>query len=168
MKRKSQEQNDCGCSRRVFIKNAMTGLSTIAVGSLAVSLIEGCVSPDSKMIGTYDSESARENGPSIRVDILKTENQTLATIGGTLALGRNSVDRKGILLYRERETEIKAYSRECTHRQCTVGPFINGVSSCPCHRSQFNLSGDNISGPAPRSLHQYRTSIAGNIITVNA
>ena len=120
MKRKSQEQNDCGCSRRAFIKNAMTGLSTIAVGSLAVSLIEGCVSSDSKMLETYDSLSAQKNGTSITVDILKTENQTLATIGGTLALGRNGVDRKGILLYRENQTVVKAYSRECTHRQCTV------------------------------------------------
>ena len=168
MKRKSQEFNDCGCSRRAFIKNAMTGLGTIAVGSFAVSLIEGCVSSDSKMIGTYDSLSAQKNGTSITVDILKTENQALATIGGTLALGSNDVDRKGILLYRESETAVKAYSRECTHQQCTVGPFINGVSSCPCHRSQFNLSGDNISGPAPRPLHQHTTSIAGNIVTINS
>ena len=167
MKRKSQEKNDCGCSRRVFIKNTMTGLSTIAVGSLALSLIEGCVSSDTKMAGTYDSPSTQENGPSITVDILKTENQPLAAVGGTLALGRNDIDRKGILLYRESETVVKAYSRECTHQQCTVGPFLNGVSSCPCHRSQFNLSGDRISGPAPRGLHQYTAAIAGNIITIN-
>jgi Rieske Fe-S protein len=168
MKSKSEEQNDCGCSRRTFLKNTVTGLGTVAVGSLALSLIEGCVSSDPKMMGTYDSPSSQGNGTSITVDILKTENQALETIGGALALGGNRVDRKGILLYRESETVVKAYSRECTHQQCTVGPFRDGVSSCPCHRSQFNLSGDKISGPAPRPLHQYRTSFVGNIITIKA
>ena len=168
MKRKSEEHDHYRCSRRDFIKNTMTGLGTIAIGSFTVSLIEGCSSTDSKMYGTFGRVKFQRNGASISVNISMTENQNLATVGGTLALGGNDVDRKGILLHRESEATVKAYSRECTHRQCTVGPFINGVSSCPCHRSQFNLSGDNISGPAPRALHQYTTSVNGNIITINA
>jgi Rieske Fe-S protein len=168
MERKSEEHDHYRCSRRDFIKNTMTGLGTIAIGSFTVSLIEGCSSTDSKMMGTYAPVIPRSDGASIIVDISKIENQALATVGGTLALDGNDVGRKGILLHRESEATVKAYSRECTHRQCTVGPFINGVSSCPCHRSQFNLSGDNISGPAPRALHQYTTSVNGNIITINA
>ncbi len=170
MKRKSDEQTDSQCSRRDFIKSTMTGVGTIAVLSFTVPLIEGCSSLDSKMTvtGTYAPVTPRGDRASIIVDISKVENQDLLTAGGTLALGGNEVDRKGILLYRENETTVKAYSRECTHRQCTVGPFINGVSTCPCHRSRFNLAGDRISGPAPRALHQYPTSVKGNIITINA
>jgi Rieske Fe-S protein len=70
-------------------------------------------------------------------------------------------------LFRESETTVKAYSRECTHQQCALGPFVNGVSACPCHASQFNLSGDNISGPAAIALYQYKTSIQGNIVTIS-
>ena len=168
MKRKADEQIDSQCSRRDFIKNSMTGFGTIALWSFTMPLIEGCSGPDSKMMGTYASVAPRRDGASIIVDISKIENQALLTVGGTLALGGSDVDSKGLLLYRESETTAKAYSRECTHRQCTVGPFINGVSSCPCHRSRFNQSGDRISGPAPRALYQYTTSVDGNIITINS
>lgn len=167
-KSKSEEHTHSECSRRDFIKNTMTGLGTITIGSFSVSLLEGCVSTDSKMYGTFGFVNFQRNGASITVDILKTENLSLASIGGTLALRGNDVDRKGVLLHRESEATVKAYSRECTHQQCTVGPFINGVSSCPCHRSQFDLTGDNISGPASRALGQYTTSVDGNIITISA
>ena len=163
------EENDkYRCSRRDFIKNAMTGVGTVALGSFSVSLIEGCKTPGSKKIGSHASVTPRGNGAAIAVDTSKTENQTLATIGGTLALGASDVDDIGILLYRENETTVKAYSRKCPHQQCAIGPFNNGVSSCPCHGSRFNLSGDRISGPAPQSLRQYSTSVNGNIITINA
>ncbi len=167
-KRKPKEHDHSRCSRRDFIKNTMTGLGTIAIGSFTVSLIEGCSSTDSKMFGSFGLVNFQRNGESITVNILNTENFALASIGGTLALRGNDVDRNGLLLYRKSETTVKAYSRVCTHKQCTVGPFINGVSSCPCHRSQFDLSGDNMSGPASKPLHQYTTSIDGDIITINA
>ncbi len=168
MERKPDEQNHCKCSRRDFIKNTVTGLGTIAIGSFTVSLLEGCISTDSRMMGTYASVTPRSDRAAIIVDISKTENLALATIGGTLALGGNDVDRNGILLYRESEVTVKAYSRECTHEECTVGPFINGLSSCPCHRSQFDLSGVSISGPAQGALNPYTTSLNGDIITINA
>ena len=68
------------------MKNAMTGVGTIALGSLSVSLIQGCASPASKSMGTYDAAAPGSHGPSITVDISKNENQALVEIGGTLAL----------------------------------------------------------------------------------
>jgi cytochrome b6-f complex iron-sulfur subunit len=167
-KSKPEDQNDSQCSRREFIKNTMTGLGTIAIGSSTISLIEGCASSDSKMYGTFGRVKFQRNGSAITVNISMTENRALTTVGETLVLGGNDVDKKGILLYRESTTTVKAYSRECTHQQCTVGPFINGVSSCPCHGSRFDLTGEKISGPASRALDQYTTSVDGNIITIKA
>ena len=164
----TEENHKYRCSRRDFIKNAMTGVGTVAIGSFSVSLLEGCKSPGSKKIGSLTSVTPKGNGAAITVDTSKTENQPLAQIGGTLALSASDVDEKGILLYRENETTVKAYSRECTHQQCVIGPFNNGVSSCPCHGSRYNLSGERISGPAPQSLRQYTISVNGNIITINA
>ena len=155
------------CSRRDFIKNAMTGVGTIALGSFSVSLFQGCAGSVSKSTGTFAAAAPGSDGPSITVDMSKPENKALAETGGTLALGKSDVDDKGILLHRESETIVKAYSRECTHQGCTVGPFVNGVCLCPCHASQFNLSGENISGPAALALYQYTASIKGNIITIS-
>ena len=166
-KRISREDKDRGCSRRIFIKHTMAGLGTIAFGSFAASVIEGNASP-THAADTNIPVSARNDDPSITVDVSKPENQPLATVGGTLALGKNAVDRKGLLLYRESEIIVKAYSRECAHLKCTVGPFIDGVSTCPCHGSQYNLSGDRITGPARRGLRQYKAYIAGDIITIRS
>jgi Rieske Fe-S protein len=166
-KRISIEDNDRGCSRRVFIKHTMTGLGTIALGSFAVSFIEGRSNP-SHAADTKLAAKSRNDDPSITVDVSKPENRPLAAVGGTLALGKNDVDKKGLLLYRESEIIVKAYSRECAHLKCMVGPFIDGVSKCPCHGSQYNLSGDRIAGPARRGLRQYKAYIAGDIITIRS
>jgi Rieske Fe-S protein len=168
MNRKSDEQIDFRCSRRDFFKNTMAGFGKIAIWSFTVPIIKGCSSLGSETMGSYAPGTPGGDRPSITVDISRTENQALLSVGGTLALGVSDIDWKGILLYRESETTVKAYSRECTHQQCTIRPFINGVSSCPCHLSNFNLSGDKISGPAPRALYQYKTSVNGNIITIDS
>jgi Rieske Fe-S protein len=131
-------------------------------------VIEGCANLYTKVEGTYASVAPQRGGATIIVDISKTENQALLAVGGTLALGPNDVDWNGILLYRESATTVKAYSRECTHQQCTIDPFVGGVSACPCHRSRFNLSGEKISGPASRALYQYTASINGNIIAIDS
>jgi Rieske Fe-S protein len=166
-KRISREDNNGGCSRRIFIKHTMAGLGTMAFGSFAVSVIEGSATP-SHAVDTSIAASSRNDDPSITIDVSRPENQPLATVGGTLALGKNAVDRKGLLLYRESEIIVKAYSRECAHLKCIVGPFIDGVSTCPCHGSQYNLSGDRIAGPARRGLRQYRAYVAGDIITIRS
>jgi Rieske Fe-S protein len=167
MKKTLREDNGCGCSRRVFIKHTAAGIGTLAIGSFAVSVIEGFAG-SSHAVDTATAANSRNGDPSITVDVAKLENQPLAKVGGTLALGKNDVDKKGLLLYRESETTVKAYSRECAHLRCTVGPFIDGVSKCPCHGSQYDLSGDRIAGPARGGLRRYTTSIAGDIITIRS
>ena len=166
MKIKPDIQIETKCSRRNFFKNSAAGIGKIVIWSFTVPFIEGCSSIASKKTGIWASVSPRRDRASIIVDVSKTENRPLSTVGGTLALGVNDVDWKGMLLYRESETMVKAFSRECTHEQCTISPFINGISSCPCHRSKFNLSGDKISGPARGALNQYTTAVDGNLITI--
>ena len=167
MKKPSQEDDDCECSRRVFIKHTMAGLGTIALGSLALSVINGDSNP-ANAVDTAMAADPPDDDPSITVDVSEPENRPLATVGGTLALGKNDVDKKGLLLYRESEITVKVYSRECAHLKCIVGPFIDGVSRCPCHGSQYNLSGERIAGPARRGLRQYKADISGDIITVRS
>lgn len=46
---------------------------------------------------------------------------------------------------------IAAMSIICTHLGCLVGKE-DGVFSCPCHGSKFDLQGNVTGGPAPRPL----------------
>ncbi len=148
-------------SRRDFVAKTIKSIGSVAVGSFAVSVINAC-SDDSNPAG-----SSGPSGSSITVDLSLPENQALTTVGGTLALGSNDVDRQGLLLFRESQSSVKAFSRICTHQQCTVGAFQNGISTCPCHGSRYNTSGNVVDGPAPSPLRSYSTELNQNILTIS-
>jgi cytochrome b6-f complex iron-sulfur subunit len=54
----------------------------------------------------------------------------------------------------------------CVHLGCKV-PFRNDCNSfkCPCHGSHYNIDGEYLDGPAPRSLDRFAMSFdsAGNV-----
>jgi cytochrome b6-f complex iron-sulfur subunit len=62
------------------------------------------------------------------------------------------------LLYKEPAGQLAAVNAKCTHQGCTV-EWTDGAQSgafhCPCHRSDFSLSGEALSGPAKTPLKRY-------------
>ena len=59
-----------------------------------------------------------------------------------------------------------ALYQKCVHLGCTV-PFRDDCVSfkCPCHGSHYNVDGEFIDGPAPRSLDRFAMSFSsGNVI----
>lgn len=148
------------CTRREFVKQAVTGLGTFAMGTFAIQLLTSCTSSN-------PTGPSNNNDFELIVYLSLTDNQALNTIGGTLALGSNELDNSGLLLIRQSESSIRAFSRECTHNQCTIGAFQNGKSVCPCHGSEYSTTGAVIKGPAPKSLKEYTVSIDENIITIS-
>lgn len=74
-----------------------------------------------------------------------------------------TVGANQILLYRDSEQSVHAYSAVCTHQGCIVGvpdqepsaPFV-----CPCHASNFDkTTGEAVAGPAQLPLTRHSTSI---------
>jgi cytochrome b6-f complex iron-sulfur subunit len=61
-----------------------------------------------------------------------------------------------------------ALYQRCVHLGCTV-PFRNDCVSfkCPCHGSHYNVSGEYIDGPAPRSLDRFPISFQGDSVVVS-
>lgn len=61
-----------------------------------------------------------------------------------------------------------ALYQKCVHLGCTV-PFRDNCESfkCPCHGSHYNVTGEFLDGPAPRSLDRFQLSIQGDDIVVN-
>ena len=149
------------CNRREFVKDALTGIGTVAFGSFIMINQSSC--SDSGPTAPTDSNGET----SITVDLSLSENSGLLTVGGALALAANELDSSGMLLYRQSESTVKVYSRNCTHAGCTIGSFQNGTSTCPCHDSQFNTSGSVVNGPAVNPLQQYSATIVGNIVTIS-
>ena len=144
------------CNRREFVKDTLTGIGTVAFGSFMLVNQSGCSSPT----------EPNNSDETITVDLSLSENSALLVVGGALALGSNVIDSKGMLLYRQSDTNVLAFSRNCTHNSCTIDSFQNGTSTCPCHGSQFNTSGNVVVGPAINPLTQYSAAIADNIVTI--
>ena len=62
---------------------------------------------------------------------------------------------------------VGLYQR-CVHLGCTV-PFRNDCASfkCPCHGSHYNVDGEYLDGPAPRSLDRFALSFSGDSVVVD-
>lgn len=58
--------------------------------------------------------------------------------------------------------------QKCVHLGCTV-PFRNDCDSfkCPCHGSHYNVDGEYLDGPAPRSLDRFQISFKGDTVMVD-
>ena len=62
---------------------------------------------------------------------------------------------------------LRAFSAVCTHLECTVKyrPDLQKIH-CACHNGMYDLNGQNISGPPPRPLVQYRVVTRGDDVVV--
>ncbi len=82
--------------------------------------------------------------------------------------GAISADAPGgtkLLLARPAENEVVAFSAVCPHQGCTVAPDDQQFT-CPCHGSQFELSGDLKRGPAERGLTPFAVELVdGQVLT---
>jgi len=62
-----------------------------------------------------------------------------------------------ILVVRDAVDRFHAVSMRCTHEGCPVNPPAAGIITCPCHGSQFDLTGKVLRGPAQYPLARYQT-----------
>jgi cytochrome b6-f complex iron-sulfur subunit len=157
MKKTEQAQIAGKLTRRGFLKAVAVSGGAVAGGSL----LAGCAPAATPSGGA-------SGGKTVTLDLTQPANQPLATVGGTLALDADAVDSQGLLLVRTSQTAVSAFSRRCTHQGCTVGAFSNGVSTCPCHGSEYDTSGAVVRGPAPRPLASYPATVSGDTVTVTA
>lgn len=78
-----------------------------------------------------------------------------------------ALEGEPVLVIRE-ENRAVALSATCTHLGCLVRYRGEGVLSCPCHESIFDMSGNVRGGVAPRPLASYPVRIVGGQIVVGS
>lgn len=65
-------------------------------------------------------------------------------------------------------SSFSALSLICTHEQCTVGyDAADNDFKCPCHGSEYSITGAVTQGPATAALTKYTVSVSGNTLTVS-
>jgi|SRR5579864_6828333 len=170
-------------SRRRFLRRSMLavwGVSTVAAvagalefsyptlsGDFGSSLVVGkktdfqAATPDKfqlEIVGVYHRPVARTY-----IIHLAAETQFLLSGGDLKAL----FDNEYVLKDSDGSYWLALYQK-CVHLGCTV-PFRDSCVSfkCPCHGSHYNVDGEYLDGPAPRSLDRFRISFDSGNVVVN-
>ena len=141
--------------RREFIGEACR-FAVLCSSPLLLSTLQSCEDVNNEF-----------NEDTLEFNLEQSPFDKLKVVGGSVATQGNSFDSNGILLFRESESIILAFSRRCTHAGATLNAFSNGSSRCSSHGSEFNLSGEPTKGPASSKLDQYIVEIVSNIIKVS-
>src|SRR4051812_33082070 len=129
----AHECGGCLDRREVLVRAGLVTMGVAAAGVLAAC-------------GGGGSESAASTPSSGGGSLAKVSD---VPVGGALAA--TGADGKPIILLQAEAGTITAVSAICTHQGCTVAPDGEELK-CPCHGSVFDLTGVNVSGPAPSPL----------------
>jgi Rieske Fe-S protein len=140
-------------NRRGFLSLCAGALAGITIVGIAAPLLQGCEPSMTAPAELHPDNPTPAGNGGVRFDI-----SSLDADGKSLVTARKGPDGKHILLVRQSATTYLAVSMSCTHQGCEVDPPRNGVMTCPCHGSQFDLSGTNLAGPAPTPLKRYEAT----------
>jgi Rieske Fe-S protein len=136
-------------SRRLVLIAAGAGL-----GASALTALPGC----------GDNSGADDMGFVLRFPF--SQYPRLQSAGGF----SYSISPVGtLLIVRLSDTTATALHADCTHMGCPVG-YTSPTAPllCPCHGSEYSLTGNVLRGPATAPLTVFQTSVDATGITVFA
>jgi len=147
-----------GCSRRAVLHGFAMTAATVLVGC-QTELAPAPDAPPPTMTAMC--------GSNLCLDLNEAANAVLTMVDGTLTVRAPGDD---IIIVRTSSTALQAVSDICTHAGCGVRyDRVNKLLSCPCHGSQFSLTGTVLRGPATRPLKTYTIALdqSTNLLTIN-
>jgi Rieske Fe-S protein len=138
-------------------RSALTGLAvTIAAGVAGYLVARGSAAARAK------GATTAANGYGAAVS---GTGQRLAGLGQVPAGGGVILSGPKIVLTRDAGGTLHGFSAVCTHQGCVVDKVADGVISCPCHGSRFDIrTGAVLAGPAPRPLPMVQISVRDGVI----
>lgn len=103
------------------------------------------------------SASASSGGTTVKGIIALADVPTDTSVSVKDSTGRT-------LLITQNGGKLTALDATCTHMACTVAPD-KGILLCPCHGSEYKLTGAVIQGPAPTALHNVAVKVtSGQVV----
>jgi Rieske Fe-S protein len=141
-------------TRKEFLQGAATALAAFTILPASV-LLEGCAASSQTL-----RVSAKEN----RVRLALAEMPKLAEPGGFVKVYPFGFAHP-IVVFQDASHEIFAISTTCTHAGCEVRK-TKSKFECPCHGSQYDLSGRVIRGPAPAALTRFPVKKDGDFVEI--
>ncbi len=149
-----------GLTRRDF-------LATTTMSILGAALATACGGSDVTGLGggAPAPPGVTLQGSQLRVPLSAVPE--LANSGGYRVISTVQGAQANVILINVAGS-YRAFTAVCTHEGCLVDSFTGSRIRCACHGSEFDTSGRNVAGPAPRPLAEYSTSFdaAQQVITV--
>lgn len=143
-------------SRREFARESVR---VVVSGSLLTLVLAGCSSG-------YSDSSTGPSPSTLTLDLNDAKYAALKPVGGALKVAvQGSLP---LIVSHTGASTYVAFTSRCQHQGCEVGlPDANGVITCPCHGSQYDLEGKKLRGPTPRDLPRYPVEVQGEQLTVD-
>jgi nitrite reductase/ring-hydroxylating ferredoxin subunit len=70
-----------------------------------------------------------------------------------------------VVLVRDSQGAVQAFSAVCTHQSCLVSQVVGGQIQCPCHGSVFDAAtGEVLAGPAAAPLPPVAVRVDGDSV----
>ncbi len=162
-------------SRRLFVGKIFQGIAAIPFLSLIITFIESCgnsnpssptnsATPSAPSTTSFQTINTTVNNGKITLSI--DSSSSLANAGGTAFVNYQS---GSILVDRINNDSFNVLSSTCTHQGCTVNNFDSSTKQfiCPCHGSQYNLSGQVVVGPAKAPLTAFQNTFSNNQLIID-
>ena len=133
------------CDRRTLLKGAVL--------TCGAGLVAGCGGGSDPASAPPPRTAAPGGGGGLRASLVQLSE---IPVGG--AVRADAPDGSAVLVTRPSEDEAVAFSAVCPHEGCSVAPDDDQFP-CPCHGSQFALSGDVKRGPARTGLRPFEVRV---------
>jgi len=148
-------------TRREFCFHSCQTLSLAAIASSLAGCGGSSPTSSTSSLPALRTVNGTVSGGVVSVTI--DASSPLASTGSAALVATSS----GNFLVSRAGDAFTALTAVCTHEGCVVSNFQSGTYECPCHGSQYNTNGSVIKGPATRSLSQFTTRFANNVLTIN-
>ena len=150
-------------TRRKFLWSSFGAIMGAIVAGMAWPVINYIISP---ALGKTGKEVWDEAGPLDKVEIGQpTQMMYKATVQD--GYFKEEMTRS-IWVIKKSEQEITVFNPNCTHLGC--GYHWSAEKNkflCPCHGSQFDITGQVTGGPAPRPLDTLPAKVENGKLLVN-
>lgn len=102
---------------------------------------------------------------TLSLDLELPEYAALKTPGGAVYV-EHKKGEKPLIVWRQSEDSLKAFSSRCTHKGCKLDLPAADQMLCPCHKAVFNAGGEPTAGPAKDRLPEYPAELTENAVVI--
>lgn len=153
--------------RRAFLKLVGGACGTAAVAAVGVPVVATITAPTfqetvvgaSGFVPTVPLEAVPPDGKPVSVAIVVDRPKDAWNLMPPTEVGRVFLMRSG--------EKLLALSTICPHLGCQVDADNDkGIFRCPCHDTDFALSGAVTRGPSPRGLDELEARVTGGMVEI--